>query len=116
MSSRKALAYSFVDRYAGLLLAVASSMVVARLLTPAEIGVFSVSMVMLSFISVLRDFGAGQYLVQEKELTTERIRAVWALQLGLGVRGVDPAEDGFHPGRQLRPAERLRHEVIPAQL
>ena len=85
MSSRKALAYSFVDRYAGLLLSIVSSMVVARLLNPAEIGVFSVAMVMLSFISVLRDFGAGQYLVQEKELTTERIRATWTVQLGLGL-------------------------------
>lgn len=84
MSSRKALAYSFADRYAGLLLSIVSSMVVARLLNPAEIGVFSVAMVMLSFISVLRDFGAGQYLVQEKELTTERIRATWTVQLGLG--------------------------------
>jgi O-antigen/teichoic acid export membrane protein len=28
--------------------------------------------------------GAGQYLVQEKELTTERIRAAWTVQIGLG--------------------------------
>ncbi len=59
-------------------------MLVARLLTPAEIGVFSVTMVLLMFVSTVRDMGAGQYLVQEKELTTERIRAVWAVQLGLG--------------------------------
>jgi O-antigen/teichoic acid export membrane protein len=85
MSSRKALAFSFLDRYAGLLLSIVSSMIVARLLTPAEIGVFSVSMVLLSFISAMRDFGAGQYLVQEKELTPERVRATWAVQLGLGL-------------------------------
>lgn len=85
MSSRLALAFSFLDRYAGLLLSILSSMVVARLLTPAEIGVFSVAMVLLSFISAMRDFGAGQYLVQEKELTTDRIRATWTVQLGLGL-------------------------------
>lgn len=60
-------------------------MVIARLLTPAEIGVYSVTMVLLMFVSTFRDMGAGQYLVQEKELTTERIRAVWAVQLGLGL-------------------------------
>lgn len=60
-------------------------MIVARLLTPADIGVFSVAMVLLSFISAMRDFGAGQYLVQETELTTERIRATWTVQLGLGI-------------------------------
>ena len=31
------------------------------------------------------NLGAGQYLVQKKDLTTEHIRATWAVQLGLGV-------------------------------
>ncbi len=84
MSTRKALAFSFLDRYAGLVLAIVSSMILSRLLSPAEIGVFSVTMVLLSFVATIRDLGAGQYLVQVKELTTERIRAVWAVQLGLG--------------------------------
>lgn len=60
-------------------------MVIARLLTPAEIGVFSVTMVLLMFVTTVRDMGAGSYLMQERELTTERIRAVWAVQLGLGL-------------------------------
>lgn len=85
MSTRKALLFSFLDRYASLVISVASSMVIARLLTPAEIGVFSITMVLLMYVSTVRDMGAGQYLLQEKELTTERIRAVWAVQLGLGL-------------------------------
>lgn len=60
-------------------------MILARLLTPAEVGVFSVAMVLLAYLSSLRDLGAGQYLVQEKELTQERIRATWTVQLGLGL-------------------------------
>lgn len=60
-------------------------MVIARLLTPADIGVFSVTMVLLSFITTVRDLGAGNYLVQERELTPDRVRAVWAIQLGLGL-------------------------------
>lgn len=63
----------------------ASSMVIARLLTPDQIGVFSVTMVLLAFLATVRDLGAGEYLVQEKELTVSRIRAVWAVQLGLGL-------------------------------
>lgn len=85
MSTRKSLLFSFLDRYASLALAVGSSMVIARLLTPAEIGVFSVTMVLLMFVAAVRDMGAGQYLIQERDLTTERIRAVWAVQLGLGL-------------------------------
>ena len=85
MSTRKSLFFSFLDRYASLAISVVASMVIARLLTPAEIGIFSVTMVLLMFVTTFRDLGAGQYLVQEKELTSDRIRAVWAVQLGLGL-------------------------------
>jgi O-antigen/teichoic acid export membrane protein len=85
MSTRKALAFSFLDRYSGLILSIVSSMMIARLLSPAEVGVFSVAMVMLGYLSSLRDFGAGQYLLQEKQLTNDRVRATWTVQLGLGI-------------------------------
>lgn len=85
MSTRRALFFSFLDRYAGLLLAIASSMVVSRLLTPGEIGVFSVTMVLIVFAQSLRDLGAGQYLVQARDLTPQRIRATWTVLLGAGV-------------------------------
>lgn len=85
MSIRKSLMLSFLDRYSGLAITVVSSMVIARLLTPAEVGVFSVTMVLLAFVSTVRDMGAGQYMLQEKDLTVERIRAVWTVQLGLGL-------------------------------
>jgi O-antigen/teichoic acid export membrane protein len=84
-STRRSLVFSFLDRYASLVVAVLSSMILARLLTPVEVGVFSVTMVIISLVSTVRDLGAGQYLVQEKELTTDRIRAVWTVQLTLGV-------------------------------
>ncbi len=85
MSARKSLFFSFLDRYASLVVTIVSSMLIARLLTPAEIGVYSVTAVLLSFVSTVGGMGVGQYLVQEKELTTDRIRAVWAVQLGLGI-------------------------------
>lgn len=85
MSTRKSLVFSFLDRYASLVISIVSSMFIARLLTPSELGVFSVTMVLLVFVNTVRDLGAGQYLVQERELTTARIRAVWAVQLGLGI-------------------------------
>ena len=85
MSTRRALAFSYLDRYASLGLFVVSSMIIARLLTPTQVGIYSITMVMIGFISPFRDFGASQYLINEKELTTDRIRAVWAIQLGLSV-------------------------------
>lgn len=85
MSTRKALALSFLDRYSGLVIHTASSMVIARLLTPSEIGVYSVTMVLLGFIATFRDLGAGQYLVQNRNLSEEKMRATWSVQLALGL-------------------------------
>lgn len=73
-----------MDRYAALALSILSSMAIARLLTPAELGVYSVVMVLLSLLTTVRDFGAGQYLLQAKELTEDSIRSVWAIQLCIG--------------------------------
>lgn len=84
MSTRRALLFSFLDRYAGLGLSILSSIVIARLLTPAELGVFSVTMILILFVSTMRDLGAGQFLVQVKELTPEGIRSTWAVMLGMG--------------------------------
>ena len=85
MSTRKSLLFSFLDRYAALAIDVVSSMLLARLLTPGDIGVFSVTMTLLAFVSTARDLGAGQYVIQEQELTAARLQAVWAVQLGLGL-------------------------------
>ena len=60
-------------------------MVIARLLTPAEIGIYSVTMVLLGFIATFRDLGAGQYLVQNRNLSEEKMQATWSVQLALGV-------------------------------
>lgn len=84
MSTRRALMYSFLDRYSGLVLSVISSMVIARLLRPDEIGVFSVAMAMLAFTATIRDMGAGQYVVQAPEIDHDRLKTVWTLQFGLG--------------------------------
>jgi O-antigen/teichoic acid export membrane protein len=84
MTARRALLFSFLDRYAALVMNIVSSMVIARLLTPAELGVFSVVMVLTTFVAAMRDMGAGQYLLQEKELTPTRLRATWTVQLGMG--------------------------------
>jgi O-antigen/teichoic acid export membrane protein len=85
LSTRRSLFFSFADRYASLLVSVGSSMLIARLLTPAEIGIFSITMVVVQLVSTVRDLGAGQYLVQARELSTAHIRSVWAVQLTLGV-------------------------------
>lgn len=84
MSTRRAIAFSFLDRYAALLLAIVSSFILSRLMTPSEIGVYSVTMVFVSLAAAFRDLGAGQFLLQKRELEPHHVKAVWTIMLGAG--------------------------------
>ena len=53
----------------------------ARLLTPEETGVFAVAAIFAAFASTFRDFGVAEYLIQEKEVTNEVIRAAFAVNI-----------------------------------
>ncbi len=79
MSIRKSLLITFSQSYATLALQFVASIVIARLLTPRELGIFSVAMVLISVVNTLRDFGVVNYVIQEKELNEERIRAASAV-------------------------------------
>jgi O-antigen/teichoic acid export membrane protein len=73
--------FSFAEKYTLLVLGMAGAMVVSRLLTPAEIGVYSVGAVLAGLAQVVRDFGVGPYVIQEKELTTDKLRAALSTSL-----------------------------------
>ena len=58
-------------------------MIISRLLTPAETGVFTVAAVFASLASTFRDFGVAEYLIQEKELRDEHIRASLTVNISI---------------------------------
>lgn len=72
---RRALLFSFLTRYGGMLIGLASTMIVARLLTPDQIGTFAIASAIVMVISEFRLLGAGMYLVRESEMTEEKVRA-----------------------------------------
>lgn len=86
-SFKRSLALSVAQRNASLLIQFVSSLLIARLLTPHEIGIFSIGAVIVSFSHIVRDVGVSNYVVQERELTTERLRSaqaiVWISSLSL---------------------------------
>jgi O-antigen/teichoic acid export membrane protein len=81
MSVRRSLGISTLTEVAVFLLSLMSVVVVSRLLAPDEIGVFSVAVSIVGFAHILRDFGAGQYLIQLREITREHLRAVFTVML-----------------------------------
>lgn len=85
MTLRRGLLLSLVERYILLLLALTSNIVLARLLTPEQIGIYSVSLAVIGVAQVLRDFGVGNYLIQEKHLTPEHVQTAFGVSLLIGV-------------------------------
>jgi len=84
-SVRRGLALSFAERYALIALALASNILLARLLTPEQIGIYSVSLAVIGIAQVLRDFGVGNFLIQEKNLSEAHIRTAFGISLVIGV-------------------------------
>ncbi|WP_158219829.1 oligosaccharide flippase family protein [Ideonella sp. A 288] len=66
-----------------LALQIASTVVISRILTPAETGVFAVAAVFAALASNFRDFGVGEYLIQETNLTSDKIRAALTLNIAI---------------------------------
>lgn len=75
VSIKKALLHSFVEKYFVLCSQLVTTAIVSRLISPEEFGVFALAVSVTMLVQVFRDLGVGQYLVQEKELTEERMRA-----------------------------------------
>lgn len=78
---RQSLLLSAADNYLAVLLQLASTVIISRLLTPAEIGTFAIAAVFAALASTFRDFGVAEYLIQERALTAQKIRAAFALNI-----------------------------------
>ncbi len=105
---RSALLFSFAERYALIFINLVSNLLIARLLTPDQIGVYSVTLAVISIAQVLRDFGVASYLIQEKDLTDEHIRTalgvtlIIGIGLGLVVLGAAPWVADFYREPRMR--------------
>ena len=80
---RRALIIALAENQLTFALQFATAIVIARLLTPAEIGVYSIAVITLSAAHVIRDFGVLAYLIKEQDLTEEKIRAASAISFGV---------------------------------
>ncbi|MEZ5529338.1 MAG: lipopolysaccharide biosynthesis protein [Porticoccaceae bacterium] len=88
ITTRTAVVFSAIGRYLTLALQFASTMVLARLLTPEDIGIYSAGFSIVALAHLFRDFGLNQYIIQEKELDEGKIRTTFTLSVviawGLG--------------------------------
>lgn len=82
-SARRAVLFAFAQRYFSFALQLGTSVILARLLTPQETGIFSLAATAVAIGAIVREFGIGDYLVSQKELTPEKIRAAFTVTVAV---------------------------------
>ncbi|MCC6710519.1 MAG: oligosaccharide flippase family protein [Gammaproteobacteria bacterium] len=80
---RRSIVQATVARYLGMVISFGSNMVLARLLLPEEVGVFSIGAAVVALLAVLRDFGVTRYLIREAELTQSKLDTCFGFSLAI---------------------------------
>ena len=78
---RKALSLSFATTCITLSLSIATIVILSRVLTPAETGVYSVAVGFVALVHMLRDFGVSEFVVQDPNLGDDVVRTAFTLNL-----------------------------------
>lgn len=71
------VAMRWTDRLIGLL----STLILARVLTPADFGIIAMSSVLVGLIDVLLDLGVNMALIQNKDADDEDFNTAWTIRL-----------------------------------
>lgn len=75
MAVRRSLFFSLSQRYLTMVISLLSTVILARLLTPEEMGIFFVCAAIMMVVQTVAQFGVLHYIVQERRLTPARFRA-----------------------------------------
>lgn len=79
---------ALIDNYATVVVSLLVTAIVSRKLVPHDLGIFQLATLLTGLVSTLRDFGLTEYLMQEKNLTKEKMRSALGLNFlfsyGLG--------------------------------
>lgn len=83
MSVRRSVTIFFSAKYVELVFGLISSLILARLLSPEEFGIYSIAASVVVIGYLLRNFGVGQYIVQVEELNDGILRSAFAVTLAI---------------------------------
>jgi len=72
---RRSLIINFFSSSGATMLKFLVSILLARILSPSEIGIYSMTAVFVNFAGVFRDFGVSGYLQREPNLTPDKMRS-----------------------------------------
>jgi PST family polysaccharide transporter len=83
MSTFSATRWNLVATVARRVVRLFSTLILARLLFPADFAVMSIGMIVIEFLDIFVDLGTSQALIQHKELNDELISSVFFLNVGI---------------------------------
>ncbi|MDE2562399.1 MAG: oligosaccharide flippase family protein [Sphingomonadales bacterium] len=82
MSVRTAAAWAIGSQYASFALQFVTSVILARwFISPAELGLFSISFAAVTIVAFLQDFGVTRYVNGERELTREKLATAFTVSV-----------------------------------
>lgn len=80
---RRALFFSFLGKYSSLVLDFISVIIIARVLSPEDLGGYSLAAGSIVIGHMLRDFGLSLYIIKEKDLTLDKIQGCFTIAITL---------------------------------
>jgi len=75
---------SYATTYISVAIQFATSIMVARILTPEEIGISSVSYAFIALANIFRDLGIASYIYTNKDLTNQAFQTCLGLSMAIG--------------------------------
>ena len=81
MSVRLSLAWTYLAQALSFMVTFGSTVVVARLVSPRDFGIFAMANAVATIINVFMHFGLAKYLMREADLSRELLRAVFTVNV-----------------------------------
>lgn len=72
---KRSLGIAFLTQYAVLVIQFVGLMLLARIITSEQVGIFSVAALLMALLHVFRDFGVAKYIIQSETLDRQEIRS-----------------------------------------
>lgn len=77
--------WGMAQKYSGIVVQLAITAVLARLLSPDDFGVIAIAMVLINFFGMFADMGIGPAIIQNRNLAVGDLDSIFSFTVGLGI-------------------------------
>jgi O-antigen/teichoic acid export membrane protein len=82
---RTALVFSLIEKNLSLIIRFGSSIILARLLTPEDFGIFAIATTFIFFAETIQQVGIPNYILKEDKLDSQKLSSAFILMMSIGV-------------------------------